>query len=342
MGVLGAGAIGCYVGARLGQASSVQVTFVGRPRLQAELVAAGGIRAITLQGEEARLASPSFVIEPGPLAAVDVVLVCVKSRHTAAAARELRQALLASPSASPLVVSLQNGVRNSAVLREELPSLRVLPGVVGFNVVAQGGGVFRHATQGPIQIEAAPEAERLVAALRATGLEVELHDELLPRQWTKLVVNLNNAISALSDASIRDMILDRDYRRLVAQVVGEGVSVLRSARVPTSSFQGVPLGLFPHLLRLPTPLVRWVAARRLHLDPEARSSMWQDLHQGRPTEVDHLNGEIVRIAREHGLSAPLNRRLVDLVHAAERSGSGPPALSASALALALRSDPADA
>jgi 2-dehydropantoate 2-reductase len=322
------------VGTRLGQAPELEVTFLGRPRLQAEIRAAGGLRARSLEGAESHLPEPAYVVDSAELLDCDVILVCVKGRHTRSAGVELA-ALFADRASLPPVVSLQNGVRNAEVLRDELPEAEVLPGVVGFNVVARGEGVFHHTTQGAIQIERGPGSERLLAALLGVGLPAEVHDDMLSRQWTKLVVNLNNAVSALSDASIRDMILNAGYRRLVARVVAEGIGVLAGAQVPTSSFQGIPLRLFPWLLRLPTPLVRLVTRAQLRLDPQARSSMWQDLDQRRDTEVDYLNGEIVRIADEHGLPAPLNRRLVELVHEAEEASQGSPALSPEQLALAL-------
>lgn len=333
VGVLGAGAIGSYVGARLSRAPGVEVTFVGRARLQGEIAEAGGIRAISLEGHETHLAAPRYETDPAALLGCDVVLVCVKSRHTSEASAQLHAVFEGAP--SPLVVSLQNGVRNAEFLREGCPGAQVLAGVVGFNVVGQGAGVFRHTTQGAIQIVRAPESERLLRALLAAGLEAEAHADMLSRQWTKLVVNLNNAISALTDASIRDMILEASYRSLVRRVVAEGIAVLRSASVPTSSFQGIPLKLFPVLLALPTPVVRLVTRAQLRLDPEARSSMWQDLDQRRETEVEYLNGEIVRIADEYGLPAPLNRRLVELIHEAEGAGRGSPGLSAEALTSAL-------
>ena len=85
------------------------------------------------------------------------------------------------------------------------------------------------------------------------------------------------------------------------------------------------------VLKLPTPLVRLVLGAQLKLDPESRASMWVDLERGRPTEVDMLNGEIVRLAKAHGTDAPLNRRLVELVHEAERAGQGSPGLGPKAL-----------
>lgn len=98
----------------------------------------------------------------------------------------------------------------------------------------------------------------------------------------------------------------------------------------------LPVRLFPALLGLPTPLFRMLARAQLKVDPEARSSMWEDLARGRTTEVEQLNGEIVRLAEKCGVDAPVNRRLVALVHAAEEQGAGSPNLSAETLAAAVR------
>jgi 2-dehydropantoate 2-reductase len=88
-------------------------------------------------------------------------------------------------------------------------------------------------------------------------------------------------------------------------------------------------------LSLPTPLVKLVARAQLRVNPDARSSMWEDLRRGRATEIDYLNGEIVRLADRSGVDAPLNRRIVELVHDVEARGSGSPALGPDELWAAL-------
>jgi 2-dehydropantoate 2-reductase len=88
----------------------------------------------------------------------------------------------------------------------------------------------------------------------------------------------------------------------------------------------MPIGL-----RLPDFLFFAVARAMVEIDPEARSSMAEDLERGRKTEIDHLNGEVVRLADEAGVPAPVNRRLVELIKAAERAGKSPPRFSAAEL-----------
>jgi 2-dehydropantoate 2-reductase len=145
------------------------------------------------------------------------------------------------------------------------------------------------------------------------------------------VVNLNNAVSALTDAPTGQLLLDPGYRRVVRALAAEGVAVVRRAGLRLAPFNGVPVAWMPRLLALPTPLVRMITRRQLKVDPAARSSMWQDLAADRPTEVAYLNGEIVRLAERTGGRAPLNARVVELVGHAERAHAGSPRLSADEL-----------
>ena len=325
LGVFGAGSIGCYVGGRVLAADAADVVLVGRPRLRDQLLA-DGLTVQDFDGPRATVPAARLVVatEAAALAACDVILCCVKSQHTEGAARELAGAL--RPDA--VVVSLQNGVRNPDVLRAALPGRRVLASIVSWNVIAVEGG-YRRATSGPLVIETAPPA--LVAALRAGGIPVEERADLAPEQWTKLLVNLNNAVSALSDASTATLLLSPGYRKVIAALVREGFDVVRAAGVRPAKWNGVPLALMPRVLRLPTALVRVITRAQLKVDPAARSSMWQDLDARRPTEVDYLNGEIVRVAATCGRTAPLNRRIVELIRAAEAAGVGSPRLDADAL-----------
>jgi 2-dehydropantoate 2-reductase len=323
IGVVGAGSIGCYVGGRLLASGAAEVIFVGRARLRDELTA-HGLTVRDLDGAPATIAPEAIVFETdvARLAGCDAVLCCVKSAQTAGVGAELAAVL--APDA--VVVSLQNGVRNAEVLREQLPGRRVIAGIVSFNVVSRGDGLFHRTMSGPIMLETRDGP--LTRALAAAGLDLELRDDLAPDQWTKLLVNLNYAVSALSRAPTRQILLSPGYRRIVAAVVAEAVGVLRVASIRTAKLRGVPIGLMPHVLRLPTPLVRLVTRAQMKVDPEARSSMWEDLTRGRPTEVDFLNGEIVRVAERAGVTAPINRRIVELIHQAEQTGPGSPDLAA--------------
>ncbi|MCA9667015.1 MAG: 2-dehydropantoate 2-reductase [Myxococcales bacterium] len=342
VGIMGAGAVGCYVGGHLARGvPDFDVTLVGRRALGDAIAGAGGItlcEADTSASHRVEAERLRFATDVDALAACDVLLVCVKSGQSA----EVGQALAGVARADALVLSLQNGVSNPPLLRRELGAGRsVLAAIVGFNVVwsedAGGGPLFTRATSGPLAAQQSddPRWIALRDALRGAGLDVVERADIEPHQWTKLLVNLNNAIGALSGAPSQQLVLDAGYRHIVADVVGEGVRVLRAAGIAPAAMRGVPVSWMARLLRLPTWLVRPIMRAQMRIDPEARSSMWQDLARGRSTEVDYLNGEIVNAAVRAGVEAPLNARIVELVKAAERDGRGSPDLSPDALRAAL-------
>lgn len=329
IGVMGAGAIGSFVGARLALGGA-HVSFVGRARGLAE-AQAHGMRLVDLEGPSVTLAPLriDYSVDVASLAQSEVVLCAVKSGSTTEAGRALAGVL----ADGALVVSLQNGVRNADLLRAQMPKQRVLGGIVTFNVVAGENGTFRRATTGPLIFESS-EDPRLVALaelLEEAGFDVELAKDIRAQQWSKLVINLSNAIGALSGVPTRQVLFESAYRRILRAVVGEAVAVLRAAKIPMERVGPLPVSAFPRVLGLPTSLFRVVARAQLRVDPEARSSMWQDLDRRRTTEIEELNGEIVKLAATSGVTAPINQRLVELVHQAERAGHGSPNLSAAAL-----------
>lgn len=332
IGIFGAGAVGCYLGGRL-VACREDVLVLGRPRACEEMSRVG-LRLVGLDGAEVTLAPTKVrcTSDVEALADRDAVLVCVKSGQTDEAARAL--AILPR---SVTFVSMQNGIRNADVLRAGLPAHRVLAGIVGFNVVATPDGAFRQGTTGWLVLEddGRAGAFELGVTLRGAGLEARLAKDVRALQWSKLAMNLNNAVGALGDVATPRMIGDPGYRWIVRAIVGEALAVFRAAGVRPARFGALPLGALPFVLGLPTPLLRFVARAQLRMDPEARSSMWQDLARRRLTEVDELNGEIVRLAASCGARAPVNEAVVALVHAAEQRGDGSPKLSAEALARAL-------
>lgn len=252
------------------------------------------------------------------------MLCTVKSRQTIEVARQLAEVLRPET----LVISFQNGVHNAEQLRAELPRQYVLAGIVGFNVLSRGAGTFRRATSGPLVIEASNDQRAQVSArpCAAAGFEVLNAPDIRGLQWSKLVTNLNNAISALSGAPTPELLASAGSRRALGLVVAEAIEVLQRAGIQTRRLGPIPVGLFPLVMRLPTWLLRFVTRAQLD-STEARSSMWEDLER-RPTEIEELNGEIVRLAKAHGLEAPRNQRLIELVHRAEQAQAGSPRSSA--------------
>ena len=264
-------------------------------------------------------------IEPdaSALADRDVVLVTVKGGDTRAAA----EALAKVPRPDAILVSFQNGVGNPAVLREA--GLNVLAGVVPWNVLRSDEAHFHQGTSGTLSNGAdAPAA--LLAAVRSAGLPINLRADVVSVQWGKLLINLNNSVNALAGVPIKEMLEDRGYRLVMAAIAREAIATLKRANIVARLDPPLPPRLMPALLSMPDWLLRIAARPMVRVDPLARSSMWDDLSRGRKTEIDALNGEIVRAAERAGIDAPLSRAIVELVRSAESAG-GSPGLSATAL-----------
>jgi 2-dehydropantoate 2-reductase len=295
---------------------------LARPRVIGE-IEANGLRPTSLEGFDQTIAANQLALSENPsvLGDASVVLVAVKSADTAAMADDI--ARHAPPDV--VIVSLQNGVGNVAILRNRLPGRRVLGGMVPFNVIALGQGRFHRATSGDIVIE--QDEARTAEKLSVPGLKMRPTDNIEGVQWGKLLLNLNNALNALADLPLRRQLAQRPWRRLFADQIVEGLAAIRAEGIKPVSPTPIPVGLMPPLLRLPDPIFEPLLGRTMKIDPEARSSMWEDLQRGRRTEVDYLQGVITEIAERRGLDVPLSRRIVELIRQAEREARGSPGLT---------------
>ena len=319
--IAGAGSIGCFVGAMLA-AGGRRVALLARPRVIGE-IETNGLRPTSFEGFDQTIAARQFALSENPSIMGDaaVVLVAVKSADTIAMAEIIAR----HTPPDVVIVSLQNGVGNVAVLRNRLPGRRVLGGMVPFNVIALGQGRFHRATSGDIVIE--QDEARTAEKLSVPGLKMRPTDNIDGVLWGKLLLNLNNALNALADLPLRRQLAQRPWRRLFADQVAEGLVAIRAEGIKPVSSTPIPMGLLPPLLRLPDPIFDALLGRTMKIDPEARSSMWEDLQRGRRTEVDYLQGVITEIAGRRGLDAPLSRRIVELIRQAEHEAKGSPGLT---------------
>ena len=314
----GAGSIGCFVGGLLAAAGR-DVVLLGRERIAAE-VREHGLRLTSFEGWSKDVRA-EVTTDPEVLAGASLVLVTVKGGAT----EEMGRLIGAHAPAGAAVVSLQNGVDNAERLRAVLPGRRVLAGMVSFNVLHRGEGRFHRGTSGPLIVESGDEAA--VAALRVPHLDVQIAADMAAVQWGKLLLNLNNALNALSGLPLRDQLLDRRWRRILAASQEEALALLGAAGIEPWSMGPLPARMLPKLLRLPTPLFRLLARSAVKIDPLARSSMWEDLERGRTTEIDDLQGAIIRLADRLGREAPVARLIHAAVRRAERAGQGSPGLN---------------
>ncbi|MGY4628075.1 2-dehydropantoate 2-reductase [Bradyrhizobium sp. USDA 4486] len=319
--VAGAGAIGCFVGGMLA-ASDRRVALLVRPRVKFE-IERFGMRLTDFDGSEKKLGAGQLALseDPAIFHSAGIVLVTVKSADTADVAGQIAR----HAPQDAVVVSLQNGIGNVALLRERLGGRRVLAGMVPFNVIAMGEGRFHRSTSGDIHI--GKDEANTAAALSVPGLAMRASSDISGVQWGKLIINLNNALSALSGMPLAAQLADRSWRRLFADQMAEGLAALKAAGITPVSATPIPMSWTPTLLRLPDPIFNAILGRTMKIDPEARSSMWQDLKQGRKTEIDYLQGAVIALAEQNHVDVPLMRRIVALIKQAEVAGDGPPRLT---------------
>lgn len=315
--VAGAGSIGCFVGGLM-LANGRDVSFLGRERIAGELKT-HGLTLTDYAGLETHIAPVHIDIDVAPqvLAKADVILVTVKSGATFEIANLI--ATHAPPSA--IVISLQNGVRNAETLRKALPEMDVRAGMVPFNVVHLADGHFHRGTSGGLVVETGtPDIAR---TLQSEHLQASSSADMEAVQWGKLLINLNNGLNALSGIPLVEQLSQRGWRKKFAEQMDEAIAVLSAEGIEPSPPSPVPAWMVPHILRLPTFLFRLVAKQMLAIDPQARSSMWEDIRLGRKTEIDELQGEIVRLGEKHGIPTPANRRVMQQIREIERTATKP-------------------
>jgi len=325
--IMGAGAVGCYLGGLL-QVSGQSVMYVGRPRVLDSL-ASSGLTLSDLDGRQDTIAPgdlrlfsdlPSAVGSVGDQSSVAppvVTFLCVKAGATLSAA----QLLEASLPVGSLVVSMQNGIGQAALAQSVAPSLCFLDGMVSFNIANLGEGRYHRGTAGFLAATDHPALRPVTEAFKLRQLKLRLVADMRPIQWGKLLLNLNNPVNALSGRPLRDELMQAGYRRCLAALQEEALQVLRAAAIEPAQLTAVTPQAFLRVLRLPTFLFRLVARQALKIDAKARSSMADDLSAGRPTEIAWLCGEVERLAQSVGLQAPLNARMRALVEAWPQRGA---------------------
>jgi 2-dehydropantoate 2-reductase len=288
---MGAGAVGCYYGAMLARAGH-KVTLIGRPQ-HVQAVRRAGLRLQTNQFDE--LIKLESSTEPDAMRGADLVLFSVKSNDTESAGQAVADHL----GSDTAILTLQNGVDNAERLAATL-GRDVIPAVVYVAVEMAGPGHVRHHGRGELVIGPGGSSKAIVAAFAAAGVAVEISSNVAGALWAKLIVNCAyNALSAITQLP---------YGRLVQ---GAGVPAVMDDVVD----ECLPVAL---ALKVQVPGDMHAAVRRLaQTMPAQYSSTAQDLARKKTTEIDHLNGFVVRKGEALAVRTPVNHTLLSLVKALE-------------------------
>jgi len=287
--VMGAGAVGCYYGAMLARAGH-EVVLIGRPS-HVEAVNANGLRLETRAFDEhVRMAAST---EPDAVRGADLVLFCVKSTDSEAAAAQIRPHL--SPDA--LVLTLQNGVDNDTRVRAVLPpSNEVAAAVVYVATGMSGPGHVKHNGRGELVIAPSRRSEEVARHLMAAGVPTQISDNVRGSLWAKLILNCAyNALSAITQLPYGVLVQGTGVTDVIRDVVAECLAVAKAEGVEVVGDTEAALRAIAQTM------------------PAQYSSTAQDLARGKLSEIDHLNGLVVRRGEALGVPTPANRVLFVLV-----------------------------
>ncbi len=290
--VMGAGAVGCYFGGLLARAGH-EVLFIGRPDHVAAINAHGLLMETkTFTAHALAKASTAAAAIDKP----DLLLFCVKSGDTETAGRTLAERL----GSDTIVLSLQNGVDNADRLAAVL-GRPVLPAIVYAGVEMAGPGHVKHQGGGMLVVGASARSAELATTFSAAGIPTTVRPDIATALWVKLIVNCAyNALSAAGPLPYGPMMQTPGVREVVADAVAECAAVAQACGV------ALPADILATTLALADSM------------PGQMSSTAQDILRGKPTEIDFLNGYVVRKGAELGVATPTNRALQVMAHLAEQ------------------------
>ncbi|KAJ3093001.1 hypothetical protein HK102_013275 [Quaeritorhiza haematococci] len=319
---------GMYLGGFLHLAGS-NVCYVGSDWLKTEIDSSDAVTVSDNRGREYRIPQEEIQYltdiaelvgekdsSPENDVPLDFLILTVKARETEEAVRKIAHL----DGGKVVVVSFQNGPRNAEVIKKLMPNTTVIAGMVPFNVAHLPNAHFHQASLGPIYLEDGDEASTLAQILIDAGLQTCLTADIRGIIYGKLLIALNNAIGALSGLPFRNELSEKSYRQVLAQCITEALSCYGAAGImPLSFSSAVPPWTVPYILRLPDFMFFQIAGGVLGVDDRAMSTMYEDLLLRRPTDVDALNGEILRLGIEHGVPTPCNKVLIDLIKDIEKT-----------------------
>lgn len=329
VGVVGAGAIGCFVSAVLANAAECQVTLLARVRQQAEL-RSHGVQAVWQSGQTPPL-TVTVTIDSADLAMMDVLVLCVK----ATALVETCEQLAAHVPASVPVLLLQNGIGIKELVASNMQN-PLWRGLVPFNVVQTEPGRYTQTSGGVLwlQTQESPLFAPLVQAF-AQGPSVQCMADIQAVEYGKLLLNLNNALNALANVPLKTQLQQQAWRKILAAAMREWLAVCKAQQVRPTRMTALPPHWLPYALELPNWIFTKVAASMLRIDPQARLSMWFDVSAHKETEIDFLNGAVVKMATEVGLAAPVNRWITTQIKQLHYDANTTPSAEAFCLELGL-------
>ncbi len=320
--IFGAGLIGSFLGGVL-TSLHFDTKLVCRPKIRQKLTK--GLVLTDYLGNKIEIESLDF-LDTKDLAPhihkeafCDFLWVTVKCTGIDQASKDIHP--LVGP--DTIILCCQNGLGSDQVIKKRYPKNIVLRVMVPFNVAEPESGHLHRGSEGDLCIEITAQTSKsinsLVRQLNTSVMTVTQSTEMQSLLWAKLQLNLGNSINALADIPVKSMLEQREYRLVISILMKELLVVTKALKIKLPKLTAIPAKYIPIVLSLPNFLFNLVANKMLAIDPTVRTSMWWDLSQGKKTEIEYLNGAILKAAEKLQISCPANKNIINIIKEIEKT-----------------------
>lgn len=307
--IIGAGAIGSTLGGLLARKGH-DITLIGR-QPHVDNVNQHGLTINGILGELRVQAPAAETLTFHP----DIAIIAVKTQDITGVMQQYKKELKDS-----IIITIQNGVQADHIAAEYLGKANIFSAVVLFGATFLEPGKVTYSPAGSLVLghSFSRNDERLydIATLVNDAVPTFITHNIVGAHWSKLVINENNALLAISGLSLQEAIRHKVVQRLSILMMREAVNAIRASGAEPASLPGLPRILLTKLIFLPLPiatLLPRLSARRMGQQPVLGSTL-QSIKRGETTEIDYLNGEVVKLGKKHNIPTPVNEHIVKLVH----------------------------
>ncbi|MCL1047450.1 2-dehydropantoate 2-reductase [Shewanella electrodiphila] len=305
--IFGAGSTGCYLAGELLMAK-LDVSLICRERIKRSITDNQGITLTSYQGLHQKVMPNALFTEvEADTPKFDLIFVTLKCHQVS----EISEQLLQLSHQKSTIVLMQNGLGSLDEVKQALANISAQPrlliqGITPFNVLQKEHATFHKGTEGEFIFANTPHTQTVQQAMLSAGLSCTLAEDMAPIIYGKLLLNLNNALNAITDVPIKQQLSQKQTRKLLSLAMKEWLAVCQKARLPLAQFTKVKPQWLPLILSLPDGLFTLLAKQMLDIDPQARSSMWEDIQAKRKTEIDYLNQAVVELGKQYQVNTPIN------------------------------------
>lgn len=302
--VLGAGAMGSLFGGLLAE-GGLDVTLIDPWQEHIDKIRADGLKMVGFGGD--RFIPVNATSEPSTVESADVVFVQCKANFNGAAAKSVQH--LFTKDSQTLAISFQNGLGNEEQLAEYFGEDRVLGGLTAQGANIEGPGVIRNHAELPSRIGemngvVSERAQGFANSFTAAGLPTDASDNIRLDIWRKLMANIAiSAVSGITGLNIGQIFIEHNGDDVAYAALDEAIAVANASGIDLNANEAREI-----LGKIASPAGT----------PGNKSSLRVDIENERPSEIDYINGAVVKLASACGISVPVNETLVKLVHAIQR------------------------